>query len=230
MATSRVRATQRSYTIEYKLKIIKWYHENGENKHATARYFQVDRKRVREWLQKEDELNALRGDGKKKRHLGSRKPMSHELDEAVLEFLMEECAAGRPVSNKDLRSKALDLSRGFAVPSTFKASPMWLKRWKKRSKISLRCGTNDAQKVPEDYEGKLYDFRASVIQSHVKYNLGPSQVINMDQTMCHFDMVPSQTNDVTGKHSIRITSTKAKKKGFTVALAAKGCGEKLYQH
>lgn len=35
------------------------------------------------------------------------------------------------------------------------------------------------------------------------------------------------TNDVTGKQSIRVVSTKATKKGFTVALAAKGCGEKL---
>ena len=42
--------------------------------------------------------------------------MSCELDEAVLEFLMEEHAAGRPVRNKDLRSKALDLSHRFAVP------------------------------------------------------------------------------------------------------------------
>lgn len=82
---------------------------------------------------------------------------------------MEERAAGRPVSNKDLRSKALELSSQFTLPSNFKASPMWL-------------GTNDAQKVPEDYEGMLYNFRASIIRSRVKHNLGPSQIINMDQT------------------------------------------------
>ena len=34
--------------------------------------------------------------------------------------------------------------------------------------------------------------------------------------------LPSRTNDAMGKHSIRIVSIKAKKKGFTVAVAAKG--------
>lgn len=173
-------------------------------------------------------MKKLKGCAKKKRCLhSSGRPLSLDLDKAVLEFLMEERAAGRPVSNKDLRSKALELSSQFAVPSTFKASPMWLQRWKKRSKISLRCGTNDAQKIPEDYEGILHDFRASIIKLSTKHGLGPAQVVNMDQTMCRFDMTPSRTNDVTGKRSIRITSTKAKKKGYTVALAARGSGEKF---
>ena len=45
--------------------------------------------------------------------------------------------------------------------------------------------------------------------------------------MCQFDMVPNRTNDLTGSKTIRIVSTKAKKKGFTVALCANGAGEKL---
>ena len=120
--------THRSFTVEYKLKVIKWYHANGENKRGTAKHFCVDPKRVREWLQKEDELKKLKGCAKKKRCLrSSGRPLSPELDKAVLEYLMEERAAGRPVSNKDLRSKALELSSQFGVPSNFKASPMWLK-------------------------------------------------------------------------------------------------------
>ena len=45
--------------------------------------------------------------------------------------------------------------------------------------------------------------------------------------MVRFDMPRSKTNDVRGKKDIRIKTTKAEKKGFTVALAATATGEKL---
>ena len=45
--------------------------------------------------------------------------------------------------------------------------------------------------------------------------------------MCRFDMAPNKTNSAIGTKSIRITTTKSTKKGFTVALAANGAGEKL---
>ena len=65
------------------------------------------------------------------------------------------------------------------------------------------------------------------MKCHMQYHLYSPDVINMDQTMCRFDMALSRMNDVVGKRSIRIVSAKAKKKGFTVALvAAKGSGEK----
>ena len=65
------------------------------------------------------------------------------------------------------------------------------------------------------------------LSSAHKHDFASFEIINMDQTMCRFDMVPTRTNDFTGTKSIRITSTKAKKKGFTVALAPKGNGDKL---
>ena len=65
---------------------------NGENKHATARHFGIDWKRLREWLEKEDRLRDNRvGAAKKKRKLNAGKePLSLEL---VLRFLEEERVA-----------------------------------------------------------------------------------------------------------------------------------------
>ena len=45
--------------------------------------------------------------------------------------------------------------------------------------------------------------------------------------MCRFDMAPNRTNHTVGSKCVRIVTTKASKKGFTVALAANGAGEKL---
>ena len=63
-----------------------------------------------------------RGDKKRRRLNSGRAP---ELDKAVLEYLLDERAAGCPVSNKDLQTKALELAPQLSVPSTFKASNMW---------------------------------------------------------------------------------------------------------
>ena len=49
----------------------------------------------------------------------------------------------------------------------------------------------------------------------------------MDQTMCRFDMPPSRTNSKKGMKTVRIKTTRAEKKGFTVALAATADGRKL---
>ena len=45
--------------------------------------------------------------------------------------------------------------------------------------------------------------------------------------MCRFDMPPSRTNNKRGERTIRIKTTRAEKKGFTVALAATASGKKL---
>ena len=49
----------RSYTVVHKLKVLGWYHANGENKHTTASHFQVDRKRINDWIKKEVNLQQL---------------------------------------------------------------------------------------------------------------------------------------------------------------------------
>ena len=86
-----------------------------------------------------------------------------------------------------------------------------------------RCGTNDAQQLPEQKWPAIKEFREEVIAKKVPGHL----VVNMDQTMSRFDTVPRRTNEVVGSRTVRIINTKAAKKGFTVALAASGTGVKL---
>ena len=123
-------ATCRLFTTEFKLKVLDWHHENSNNSHATSRHFKLDRKTVHQWIAMEKKLRGLRGQNRKRRHLiMERRFMSPELDTAVFDYLIEQHAIGRPVSNKNLRSKALELAQSgkFTVTLTFKASAMWLK-------------------------------------------------------------------------------------------------------
>ena len=45
------RKRQSLYTVEYKLNVISWYRNNGENKHAAALHFGIDQKRLREFVE-----------------------------------------------------------------------------------------------------------------------------------------------------------------------------------
>ena len=83
------------------------------------------------------------------------------------------------------------------------------------------------QKRPAEYWDVLHAFRSNIVQQRTKHCISREHLFNMDQTMCQFDMVPNRTNHSTGSKTIRIASTKATKKGFTVALCANGAGEKL---
>ena len=135
-----------SYTVEFKIYVLKWYHENGENKSRTSKQFGVDRKRVREWLRAEDILHAMPlANRMRKKKLQEGKPYGRrfppgyeQLDQAVLNWYKEQRAIGKAVYSVHLRAKALEVGPQCGLPETFRASAMWLERWKKRHAVDIK--------------------------------------------------------------------------------------------
>jgi hypothetical protein len=217
----------RSYTVKYKLDVIQWHRDNGAVISITARRFDVDRKRVREWIKQEDALTLnRRGKSSMMKRLHPGGQFNQEHDMIIVDFLIEERAAGRPVSNYDIQDKAKEEARQIGGMEDFKASSGWLHNWKKRNHIGIRRGTNESQKIPEDYADKVSEFtrecrRLRQIHDYTDYNIA-----NMDQTMCRFDMAANTTNSVRGERDIRISTGGGSKKGFTVALCASADGTK----
>ena len=162
----------------------------------------------------------------KRRCINHGKPLSLELDQKVFEFLEDERSERRAVLNQLLKTKALQIAGGLKLKG-FRVSCGWLSRWKRRYGVGVRAGTNSAQRLPADYTDHLHTFRKSVIVIHKAENTGPADIINMDQTMCRFDMLSSCINNKRGERTIRIKTTRAEKKGFNVALAATASGKKL---
>ena len=109
----------------------------------------------------------------------------------------------------------------------FDASKMWLQRWKKRHHVSSRLCTSSNQKVPADFEEQLLHFRRNILQLRHSYMYALGQMLNMDQTIVRFDMPPNRTNEIKGSKRVGIKTTKAEKRGFTVALCAAADGSKL---
>ncbi len=167
--------------------------------------------------------NCVGSKAKRRKIGGGRRPLSTDLELNLFQYLEEERAQRRVVTNIDLSRKAIRIAEGLALQN-FKASPGWLLNWKRRHSVGIRCGTNSSQKVPADFAEQI---QVSIIRLRKAKDIQPSQIINMDQTMCQFDMPRTRTNDLRGSKTIRIKTTKAEKRGFTVALASTAAGEKL---
>ena len=58
---------QRSYTVAQKLEVVQWANENGKNISKTSREWNIDRKRIREWLKEEVLLENTAPEDKKRR-------------------------------------------------------------------------------------------------------------------------------------------------------------------
>ena len=226
---------KRSFTIETKLEAIKKVEVERKSIRAVAREYDVQPCRIREWIRKRVDLQAHSvGARKQTRKIGAgRQPMSTQLDEALLEFLDEERAKGRCVRNKDLSQKALALAREMDnIRDNFKASPMFIKRWKKRNNVTMRAGTNTSQKVPADYALQIQNFRTNIVQIRNRKIVNNDdytkhEIINCDETCVRFEETFSRTNNRAGEKTIRIKDAGASKKAVSVMLAVHANGVKM---
>ena len=141
-------ATKRkTYTLEFKLGVLDWYKRHQSSVRGTARRFGVHRRMVQRWLDNESELTAAAvTSGMQRKKLSSgRPPLSTELDISLLSWLISQ--EGSSISDKELQQKALQLASELAI-TDFKASPMWLKAWKKRNSIKSIPGGNEVLQTP----------------------------------------------------------------------------------
>lgn len=134
---------QRSYSVREKLKCIEWYKENGSSIRKTALQFGIDRKRVREWINKEEVLR--KSESQKYRLTEGMEVMSEEIESGVMEYLLEQRARGLTVTNGNLKDKALEIAKQLPQSgriANFKASDGWLTRWKNRHGVGYWHGSN----------------------------------------------------------------------------------------
>ena len=155
-----------------------------------------------------------------------REPISTEMDAAVFEFMCELRDEGKPVTNFMLQDQARIEARRLNLQN-FQVSNGWLRRWKRRMSVAIRRGTNESQRVPEDFREHLMGFRRHIIHLREEKEYHLRHIVNMDQTMVRFDMPYNSTNNVRGEKTVRIANTGGRKKGFTVALSACADGHML---
>lgn len=141
-------ASHRSYTVQFKINALDWYYRNGENKNLTARMFNVDRKRIRDWLIDEKKLRSDPTPKHTKRKRTTGRLQFKDIETALLQWYKDQQIKGLRPKNGDLQTKSLELAEHFGLQDSFKGSSTWLYSWKRRHGILVvpndpKDNTND---------------------------------------------------------------------------------------
>ena len=149
------------YSVKFKMDAINFATRNSIS--ASARKFNVDRKTIREWMQKRnsiEELSKRSGASRKRLDGAGRKPVSVALEERLFTWFEDRRSKRLRVSRKLLMKKAalmyreMKEARTIAHDGDFVASRGWLDNFLKRNGLSLRRKTAVAQKDPNQLIGR----------------------------------------------------------------------------
>ena len=233
-STSHKGEKNKSYTLEFKLEVIKFAELNSNR--AVSKKFHVDEKRVGEWKKKQTKISharALKGGAVKKRLEGAgRKVTDVDVEEKLLDWIHERRENKLRVSRKLIMRKAkmfFDESVGDdeCAKVAFVASRGWLEKFMKRNCLSLRQRTTTAQKDPAFLINKLVTYVSEVRRLTESRHYTTQSVIAMDETAVWADMVSRTTVDKVGAREICLKTTGHEKVRISVCLSAKADGTKL---
>ena len=122
----------------------------AKTKKQTAKHFGIDRKR---WLRLEQQFRLEpKSNMQRKRNNSGCPPQYQELDKTVLEWYKEQKVQGLKVTDRALRTKALELAPQLGCQDTFKASPNWAVAWRRRNRgviMETRMNHNTAELATE---------------------------------------------------------------------------------
>ena len=152
----------RAYAREFKLSVVNWFRENGSNFSQTSRGFNIDCKRIREWVKNKESIKKLRNHARKNK---SKQPGRFALAETkLLEKIRNMRKSGKAVKALWMKASAKQLVKSEYPLAEFKCSDHWLRRFLKRNRLSLRTKTHTAQRLPNDVTNEVLNFHKRLIK------------------------------------------------------------------
>ena len=219
-------ARRKNFTVQYKLNVINWIKINKSSLNAASKQFNIDRKCIRDWLAKEDQLKKVRltrsSKSRSVKKLQPRRPMYPDIDELVLQYMKDQRSQGHAVTEKIVCRYA---KRKFYMLHSdhegvgFKASHGWFRNFRERNKIAYRRVTSVGQHVPNDAAEIAEEFLNTM--RDLNCDGERRGYWNMDETPVYFDLPRGGSYDFEGASNVRVTTTGNEKLRFTVALT---CG------
>ncbi|XP_046880826.1 uncharacterized protein LOC124470774 [Hypomesus transpacificus] len=217
--------TKRKHNIQFKLQVINYAEQHSGE--ATARHFNIDSKRVRDWKSQKDDLVCMSQLDQTRARLGGggRKKKSNELEVKMCEWIQGLRAKQVRVSQRMIRSKAKELytTLNDGGSPEFTASAGWLEKFLLRNGFSARRSTAAAQEDAGQVMKKVVSYLTVTTQTIAQKEIKDNNIIAMAETEVWFDTARSTDDQRSGP----LRATDQEKSHVTVVLAAKADGTKL---
>ncbi|CAB4429578.1 unnamed protein product [Rhizophagus irregularis] len=231
MTRKKVGVRQRtSYSLEEKLIVVKYTQENGRN--AAAKHFNLDAPMVGRWIRQSSKWEE-ENKKKKRSETPGRKAFYPEAEKILYSWIMEQRKKGFAVNYISIRLQMCKILKESSIQALYPAGEYefqgnlsWINSFMKRFGLSLRRRTKISQKLPEDLEEKLDEFRRYIIRLRTLYNFDLNSIFNMDETPVWFDMAGNITVNNKGDKTVHIRTTGNDKNHFTVVLTCSADGTK----
>jgi hypothetical protein len=177
----------------------------------------------------ENKKDLLKGtNSTRKAFRGPKHGNFNAVEEKVLEFVVEKCKNGLPITRVTIRMKALEIATSLKIPrQDFKASNGWAVRFMRCKGLALCWRTTLAKKLPTYYDEKLVAYQCHIIKLRRKHDYLLGQMGNADETPMFFDMPANTTVDTKGSKSVLVKTTGHEKLRITVMLSVLADGRKL---
>lgn len=212
---------RKSYTSDFKLTVITFAKEKGNR--AAGREFSVDEKSIREWRKDEDNLASLHPRKRARRGRVAKWP---NLEANLKQWILTQRQTNRSVSTVAIKLKARLMAAEMHI-TDFKGGVNWVFKFMKRNGLSVRARTTVGQRLPDEWETKLKDFKEFVKKEVDELRLNPDDIVNMDEVPMSFDIPACRTVEEVGKKTVGVTTTGHERTCFTVVLACTASGKKL---
>uniref|UniRef100_A0A069DV30 Putative transposase n=1 Tax=Clytia hemisphaerica TaxID=252671 RepID=A0A069DV30_9CNID len=140
----------KSYSIEFKLKVIEYAEEKGN--HAAGREFQVDRKSIRTWRKSKDKLldlsaGSVSGATRKRLKGGGRKVHDANFEKILLEWVYAVASEGRKIRAPVLIAHAQELQLNHKEAKGLNFSNGWLEKFINRNKLQSLMSSEQSSNV-----------------------------------------------------------------------------------
>ncbi len=221
---------RQSYPVSKKREMIELI-QTAERSHIKnpiayiAKESEIDRKILAKWVKESNTLSNIElcSSTRKIHHGPSLKYETQEKE--VLEWVIQQRNLNLPVSNKNMASFIMKNHPGAF--SRFSDCLNWTYDMMKRNNLSIRRKTHDAKSMNEEELGSIHlDYVTHIRHIMDTHGLQYSNVINMDETGCYFDMAPNTTVNIAGQKHVNIKTT-GNSNHCTVFLAVALNGAKL---
>ena len=195
----------KSYTLEYKLKVVKYTLLNTVA--ITAKEFNIAKSNIYRWIKyKNSLLREVKTRGKlcRKLHKGRKTILSLEQENEIKDWFCKQRLKGNIVNMTHLIYRAKKIAEKHNI--MFKASKSWISAFKKRLNIVIRKVTNVTSYYPTDFDTVADEFYNKCKRTLEFYEINNYGIINSDETAICLHTKSGYTLDFKGTKNINMTS------------------------
>ena len=122
---------------------------------------------------------------------GGCKPLSVEMEELVLDYILDRRMKGLHVSGKLVKAMYEEICERYPNQDAekFEASKGWVQKFMQQSNLSLRHPTSVAQKDPNLLASKVVSYILRVRRLRKKFDYHPADIVAFDETPIWADMI-----------------------------------------